>query len=54
MFKCWDCSYSQISKGTLTPGGNQQYVVTCKQENVTFEMIWNASVSDLPCWEVKK
>lgn len=51
MIKCKNCEHcGSMSAGTLTPGGQKQYVVTCHQVYTVFEIVWNASISDLPCW----
>lgn len=48
--KCQNCEFNTIlSKAGISPGENQQYVVTCKKENITFMTDWDG---DIPCEEV--
>lgn len=55
MLKCWTCEHQRkISRGPITPGGKQTYLVTCNKEKTTFNPDWDAHASDLPCWEVDK
>lgn len=50
MFKCSACdSKPTISKGDLTPGGKQTYIVTCFKEFTTFQVDWDEYQSNLPC-----
>jgi len=54
MLKCLNCAYSkEFSKGTITPGGKQNYIVTCIKESMSFEVIFDSHISSLPCWKEK-
>lgn len=51
MFKCYTCDYAEgVSKGVVSPGGTQEYIVTCIKEKVCIMVNWNVHISDLPCW----
>jgi hypothetical protein len=53
MLKCLNCEYNKkFSKGTITPGGKQNYVVTCIKKSICFEICFDSHISNLPCWEV--
>jgi len=52
MIKCFDCKYEKgKKKGTITPGGKQNYIVTCIKEFLTFEIAWDSHKSNLPCYK---
>jgi len=52
MLKCWNCKYNKtMSKGSLTPGGKQTYVITCKKEFICFNIPFDSHISNLPCYE---
>ena len=59
MLKCWTCQYQEsIRKSNLTPGGsqnyvitctNQNYVISCRDEKISFEAAHNEHDINLPC-----
>lgn len=53
--QCWNCEHQkQISKSpALSPGGALQYIVTCIEECITFEIDAKSNPSDLPCWALE-
>jgi hypothetical protein len=40
-----------MSKGSLTPGGKQIYIITCTKEIICFSIPFDGHISDLPCYE---
>jgi hypothetical protein len=50
MLRCWNCNFvKNISNGSITCGGTQTYVITCKKEFTCFEVNFNAHNCELPC-----
>ncbi|MEN8907869.1 MAG: hypothetical protein ABF289_18105 [Clostridiales bacterium] len=49
--KCQNCEFNkEMSIAGITPGGNKEYLVTCKKEEYnTFITEWDG---DIPCEEV--
>ena len=52
MLKCWICPHQKsIRKSNLTPGGKQNYVISCRKEKIAFEATYDEHNIDLPCVE---